>query len=416
MTGSRETGHKKRMLRSLAVAFLSLTLVSCQSTQAPPSVPTQAGPVLLPPSGVSAVAYGELPGWSSARLMDSVQAFQRSCSKLANRPKNADLSAKATWAGQVGEWQPACAAMARVRDEAGARAAYQSLFTPIEALSPDGNTRFTGYFEPTYEARRTPVPPFTEPVPALPADLIPNGSSPLQRLPDGRTRPYPSREEISRAGITPIAYAHPSDVFFLQIQGSGRLTFPDGSTTRAVYAAHNGHKFMSTANWLIETGRITRGQASMQGIRAWMDRAGPAEARVAMNHNPRYVFFRAEPEGDPSLGPVGAQGVPLTPLASMAVDTDIQPLGMPMFVETSAPGLGGHWSGLLISQDTGGAIKGAVRGDLYFGTGPDAGSRAGTMNAPGRLWVLLPRAVADRLLRSMQVSEAPGLGDPPAAP
>ena len=416
MTGSRETGHKKRMLRSLAVAFLSLTLVSCQSTQGPPSVPTQAGPVLLPPSGVSAVAFGELPGWSSARLMDSVQAFQRSCTKLANRRGDADLSAKATWAGQVSEWQPACTAMARVTDEAGARSAYQRLFTPIEALSPDGNTRFTGYFEPTYEARRTPVPPFTEPVPALPADLIPNGSSLLQRLPDGRTRPYPSREEISRAGVTPIAYAHPSDVFFLQIQGSGRLTFPDGSTTRAVYAAHNGHKFMSTANWLIETGRITRGQASMQGIRAWMDRAGPAEARVAMNHNPRYVFFRAEPEGDPSLGPVGAQGVPLTPLASMAVDTDIQPLGMPMFVETSAPGLGGHWSGLLISQDTGGAIKGAVRGDLYFGTGPDAGSRAGTMNAPGRLWVLLPRAVADRLLRSMQVSEAPGLGDPPAAP
>ena len=135
----------------------------------------------------------------------------------------------------------------------------------------------------------------------------------------------------------------------------------------------------------------------MQGIRAWMNRAGPAETRMAMNQNPRFVFFRAEAEGDPSLGPAGAEGVPLTPLGSMAVDTSLHPLGVPMFVQTTAPGLGGDWSGLLIAQDTGGAIKGPVRGDIYFGTGPEAGERAGTMNAPGRLWVLLPRAVAERM-------------------
>ena len=405
------------MLRSLAAIALSLVLASCQSSLRPPIVyPDQDVAVLKAPASTMTGAYGDLPGWSSVRLMDSLQAFKRSCERLAKRPKADYVSPNATWAGTVGEWIPVCATLARTNDEASARAAFESLFIPLEALSPDGKSRFTGYFEPTYEARRTPVAPYTEPVPALPADLVPNGASPLQRLPNGSTRPYPSREEITRSGVVPIAYAHPSDVFFLQIQGSGRLTFPDGSTTRAVYAAHNGQPFKSTANWLIQTGRITAGQASMQGIRAWMDRAGPAEARLAMNQNPRFVFFRAEPEGDPTLGPVGAQGVPLTPLGSMAVDTDIQPLGVPMFVQTTAPGLGGNWSGLLISQDTGGAIKGAVRGDLYFGTGPDAGARAGTMNAPGRLWVLLPRSVGQRLIRAMQVSDLSALGDPPLAP
>ena len=212
--------------------------------------------------------------------------------------------------------------------------------------------------------------------------------------------------------MTAIAYAHPADVFFMQIQGSGRLKFPDGHTVRAAYAAHNGHPFKSTANWLMETGRITAGEASMQGIRAWMDRAGPVETRLAMNHNPRFVFFRALPEGDPALGPEGAQSVPLTPLASMAVDTDIHPLGVPMYVQTEAPGLGGSWAGLLIAQDTGGAIKGPVRGDLYFGTGQQAGERAGTMNAPGRLWVFLPQAVAARLIR--ETADTPGYL--PAAP
>ncbi|MEE9381268.1 MAG: MltA domain-containing protein, partial [Hyphomonadaceae bacterium] len=216
-------------------------------------------------------------------------------------------------------------------------------------------------------------------------------------LSDGSLRPYPARGDIVPDPAKALGYAHPADVFFLQIQGSGRLSFPDGSTLRAAYATHNGHRFESTANWLLDTGRITRGEASMQGIRAWMDRAGLEAAHEAMNVNPRYVFFQSKPVGDPLLGPNGAHNVPLTPIGSVAVDTDLHPLGAPMFIETTAPGLGGAWSGLLIAQDTGGAIKGAVRGDIYFGTGHAAGQRAGTMNAPGRMWALLPRAIALRL-------------------
>ncbi|WP_035617209.1 murein transglycosylase A [Hyphomonas johnsonii] len=406
------------MLRSLAALTLSFVLVSCQSAPPPRPVPVAPPqqPVFSPPPASTPMAYHALPGWNSAQILPGLEAFKRSCARIETRPGNSLLSAKAAWAGSVSDWTAACAALDVVADEASARTVMETLFVPIGVSAPDGKSRFTGYFEPMYEARRSPVPPFTEPVPALPADLIPNGASPLQRLPNGQTRAYPARKDIVAGGVSAIAYAHPSDVFFLQIQGSGRLTFPDGSTTRAVYAAHNGQPFRSTANWLIETGRIRAGEASMQGIRAWMDRAGPAEARLAMNQNPRFVFFRAEPEGDPSLGPVGAQGVPLTPLGSMAVDTDIQPLGVPMFVETSAPGLGGAWSGLLVSQDTGGAIKGAVRGDLYFGTGMAAGDRAGTMNAPGRLWVLLPRAVAARLLASSRTASTGALGGVASAP
>jgi membrane-bound lytic murein transglycosylase A len=129
-----------------------------------------------------------------------------------------------------------------------------------------------------------------------------------------------------------------------------------------------------------------------------------------MNINPRFVFFQSLPEGDPDLGPNGAHNVPLTPLGSMAVDPEFHALGVPMFVQTTAPGLGGDWSGLLIAQDTGGAIKGPVRGDIYFGTGVDAGNRAGTMNAKGRLWVLLPRAVVERMFEAGLVAsvDSPG--------
>ena len=273
----------------------------------------------------------------------------------------------------------------------------QALFTPVEIIAPDGASRFTGYFEPTYQARLSPVPPFTEPIPGLPSDLVSSGGQVYQRLPGGGQRAYPSRAEITQSGVIPLAYAHPADVFFLQIQGSGRLLLPDGRTLRAVYAAHNGQPFRSTANWLMQRGWISRGEASMQGIRAWMDRNTPQRAREAMNANPRFVFFNLEPEGDPRLGPKGSFGVPLTPLGSMAVDLDYHAGGVPMFVQTTAPGLGGTWSGMLVSQDTGGAIKGPVRGDVYFGTGAQAGAAADTVNAPGRLWVLLPRAVAARL-------------------
>jgi membrane-bound lytic murein transglycosylase A len=392
-----------------------LILAACQTRPAPIEqrvpLPVPPGSSALPPSA-SPATYRELPGWSAASLTAPVQAFIRTCDRFTRRAFDAPLSLSAPWAGTAGDWQPACAALQAAPDDRAARAIFETQFVPLEIIDKDGKDKFTGYFEPRYEARRTPQAPFTEPVFTVPSDFVANGDSPLQRLPDGSTRPYPPRADITERGGAAMAYAHPADVFFLQVQGSGRLTFPDGTTLRAAYAAHNGQPFKSVANWLISTGRITRGEGSMQGIRAWMDRSTAAEVREAMNINPRFVFFQSLPEGDPDLGPNGAHNVALTPLGSMAVDPEFHALGVPMFVQTTAPGLGGDWSGLLIAQDTGGAIKGPVRGDIYFGTGIDAGNRAGTMNAKGRLWVLLPRAVAARMFEAGLVASLPAAGQP----
>lgn len=408
------------MIRFATLLFSAALLVACQSSP-PPAAPPPAGQgeipgLTTPPPASTPASYRDLPGWQSAPLAASLEAFRRTCDRFGRRAWDAPLSRSAAWAGTAEDWSPACASLSAPLDEAAARRVFESLFVPVEIIDPAGKPRFTGYFEPMYEARPAPEPGFTEPVMAIPSDFVANGDAPLQRLPDGKTRPYPPRAEITARGGQAIAWAHPSDVFFLQVQGSGRLTFPDGTTLRAAYGAHNGQPFKSVANWLIETGRITRAEGSMQGIRAWMDRAPADEVRQAMNINPRFVFFQSLPEGDASLGPNGAHNVPLTTLGSMAVDPAFHALGVPMFVQTTAPGLGGPWSGLLIAQDTGGAIKGPVRGDIYFGTGFDAGQRAGTMNAPGRLWVLLPRKVAERLYRDLgtgrvaEMRPAPGAG------
>ncbi|MEM7328663.1 MAG: MltA domain-containing protein [Pseudomonadota bacterium] len=391
-----------RIIGLLSVALLVLSGCETPPRQPAPQPPvaTQPQPAIDPSAWTMAsepVAFDSLPGWQSADLAPGLAALRRSCEVFERRDSGSYLSRRAPWAGVADDWLPACAALDVIGDPQSARAVMQALFTPVEIASDAGESRFTGYFEPTYPARLSPQAPYTEPVPALPADLVSDGGKVYQILPGGERRAYPARAEITRRGVQPLAYAHPADVFFLQIQGSGRLVLPDGQTLRAVYAAHNGQPFRSTANWLMQRGWISRGEASMTGIRAWMDRTSPARAREAMNANPRFVFFNLEAEGDPALGPKGSFGVPLTPLGSMAVDTSIHAGGVPMFIQTSAPGLGGTWSGLLVSQDTGGAIKGPVRGDLYFGTGPQAGAAADTVNAPGRLWVLLPRAVAERI-------------------
>ncbi|MBU3921097.1 MAG: murein transglycosylase A, partial [Alphaproteobacteria bacterium] len=345
-----------RRLRFLLPALLLLT--GCQTQPAPIVIARPDPGITAPPPSANPATYLELPGWSAAPLDAPLQAFRRTCDRFTRRAWDAPLSKNAPWAGTARDWQPGCDALIAARDGAAARAIFETHFIPLEIIDREGKQRFTGYYEPVYEARHTPEAPFTEPVFALPSDFVANGDQPLQRLADGSTRPYPARSEITARGGPAIAYAHPSDVFFLQVQGSGRLKFPDGTTLRAGYAAHNGQPFKSVANWLIQTGRITTGQGSMQGIRAWMDRSSAAEVREAMNINSRFVFFQSLPEGDPNLGPNGAHNVPLTPLGSMAVDPEFHALGVPMFVQTTAPGLGGDWSGLLISQDTGGAIKG----------------------------------------------------------
>ena len=218
-------------LRSFALLLL---LAACQTQPAPIKVIQPAGPDVQPPpvsppklpDWETPAEFSDLPNWPSVTLEAGVSAFKRSCEKFSGMEMTADLSASAPWAGRVEDWAAPCGALSAARSDEDARALMEQVFVPIEIIPPDGSRKFTGYFEPTYEARRTPTPPFTEPVPALPADLIPNNGKPLQRLPNGTTRPYPARAQITTSGVQAIAYAHPADVFFLQIQGSGRLTFP----------------------------------------------------------------------------------------------------------------------------------------------------------------------------------------------
>lgn len=343
------------------------------------------------------IAYTELPGWDSASLTPGFAALKRSCRRFAAVDSTRLLSQRAPWAGRYGDWQAACAALELVSDEASGRAVFEAMFRPVEVQSPGADARFTGYFEPTINVRARPSGEYTEPIPAVPSDLVERNGKVYQRGRNGRLKPYPSRKDITRRGVDALAYAHPADVFFLQIQGSGRMVFPDGSVMRAAYGANNGRPFRSTANWLMRKGWISRADADMTGIKAWMSTTSSRRMRQAMNANPRFVFFNAERIEEPGLGPKGSFGVPLTPLGSLAVDPAYHAAGIPMFVETNAPGLNGTWRGLVAAQDTGGAIKGAIRGDLYFGTGPQAGQAAETLNTSGRLWVLLPRKLAAQL-------------------
>ena len=186
------------MLRRLLLLASVLALASCQSAPPPapspkpsPTRPVDVAP--LPPAAIERPAsFRELPHWDAASIELPLSAFKRSCVKLQDRSAGDYMANVAPWAGYVAEWLPVCDAVNKATDDESARGILESLFTPVEIIDPNGNSRFTGYFEPLYEARYTPTPPFTEPVPALPADLVPNGTSPQQRLRNGSLRPYPS--------------------------------------------------------------------------------------------------------------------------------------------------------------------------------------------------------------------------------
>jgi membrane-bound lytic murein transglycosylase A len=193
-------------------------------------------------------------------------------------------------------------------------------------------------------------------------------------------------------------------VFFLHIQGSGRVHFDDGKVERVAYASQNGRTYTSIGRALIEEGELSKEKMSMQAIRNWMH-DHPGDARRVMEKDASFVFFKELPLGDPELGSPGAEGVSLTPGASLAVDLRLHPMGVPMFVDASAPDSDPDapqqsLQRLFIAQDTGGAIRGPVRGDVYFGFGPKAESMAGRMKSHGRLFVFLPKAVATRVADS----------------
>ena len=301
-------------------------------------------------------------------------------------------------------WQSVCADAAAMPapDNATARAFFETRFQPWQATQENGSAEglVTGYYEPLLKGDRVRTEHARYPLYAAPADLITvdMGSlhpelahlRPRGRLVGNRLVPYLTRREIESPAFTgrPIAWANdPVDLFFLQIQGSGRIELPDGSHLRVGFADHNGHPYVSIGRLLVDRGELKLEQASMQRIKKWGEQ-NPDLLPDLLASNPRFVFFRELPNS--LAGPLGAQGVPLTAGRSIAVDPRFVPLGAPVFLATTQPNSPLPLNRLMMAQDTGSAIRGGVRVDYFWGFGDAAGEQAGRMKQRGRKWVLLP--------------------------
>ncbi len=290
---------------------------------------------------------------------------------------------------------------------------FESRFLPWRLTNTDGTTSglVTGYYEPLLRGSRTRGKPYLQPVLGVPPDLLTidlasilpdlKGMRLRGRLQGNKVVPYFSRAEITaQEKDTPdrvLLYVDDAvELFFLQVQGSGRVRLADGSMVRLAYADQNGHPYQSIGKVLVERGEMTLEQASMASIKQWA-RANPHRLKELLNANPSYVFFREQPAGlNDGEGPSGALGVPLTPERSIAVDPRHVPLGAPVFLSTSQPDSAIPLRRLVLAQDTGGAIRGVVRADLFWGFGNQAGNQAGRMKQQGQMWVLLPPEAAPK--------------------
>lgn len=306
------------------------------------------------------------------------------------------------------DWKDACTAARGIdaADGAAIRAYFEGNFVPNQLRAADGSDTglITGYYEPLLRGARKRGGEFQTPLYRVPDDLLlvdlsgvyPNlkGMRLRGRLAGKKVVPYSTRAEIARAdanGKELLWVDNPVDAFFLEVQGSGRVELNDtGETVRVAYADQNGHPYKAIGRWLVEQGELTAADATMQGIKAWIQ-ANPGRRQELFNVNPSFIFFKEERLLDPRVGPKGALGVPLTPARSVAIDPQFVPLGAPLFLSTTEAGSETTMQRLVMGQDTGGAIRGAVRADFFFGFGNEAGDKAGRMKQRGQVWVLMPR-------------------------
>jgi len=355
----------------------------------------------VPPPRVSVlepVSYDDLPGWREDALDGVLRALRASCRALRFQTA----------------WREACAAADPLDADnvESLRLTLEANFVPHRLANPDGATQglVTGYYEPLLRGSRDQRGAYRFPLYAPPDDLLVIDLAAVNpelkntrlrgRLEGRRVVPYYSRAEIER-GIAPVAGKEIAwvddaiEAFFLQIQGSGRIQLESGELLRIGYADQNGHPYQSVGRYLVDRGELKLHEASMEGIRAWA-RTNPSRMEEMLNANPSYVFFRELPVRETGQtaaadGPIGALGVPLTPRRSIAVDPRHIPLGAPVFLSTTWPNSEAPLARLMLAQDTGGAIRGPVRADFFWGFGAEAGAMAGKMRQQGKMWVLLPR-------------------------
>lgn len=375
-------------LRATGV-FLALALTACATPKAngplvtppvtpsplPPAVEPVAPPSVAPPA-VTPTAFADLAGWETEDHLAALQAFRATCGV-----------AKASVAAEVCRRARALDPI----DEAAAKRFLETSFRP-ESLGDPG--LLTAYFSPVYEAGDQPDEIFSAPVRARPDDLVIVSAATVSQRVDGRLAPYPDRAEIETEGIGKVlAWMRPEDLFFLQIQGSGVLIFPDGTRKRAAFAAHNGRPFAGIARPMREQGLLKDSDTSGDAIRTWLADHRGDEADAVMRLNPRYVFFNLVEDDD--RDPAGAAGVSLPAGRAVAVDTSRHALGELLWIDAGAPVLTGAfpvYRRLVMALDTGGAIKGEVRADLYLGRGSAAGAEAGRVRHVLKMYRLVPIA------------------------
>ena len=399
--------------RALTATAVVLALSACAPTTTPPPAAPPADKLIFQP-----MTFATLTGWSAADVRPAYEAFAASCAKIAQRNDAEPFGGSAEY-GTVADWKPACTAALNSADmtDAAAHGFFDRYFTPARATN-NGNEigLFTGYYEPELNGSRKRTAKFQTPLLARPDDLVMvdlgafrdnlKGERIAGRVDGSKLVPYAKRGDIVAGSLGARAKAlvyvdDPVDAFFLQVQGSGRVKLADGSIIRVGYDGQNGYPYTGIGRLLIERGAIPKEQMSMQAIRAWLD-AHPGEAHALMNENASYVFFKELPISNPNEGAPGSAGIPLKAEASLAVDTRFHGLGAPMWIEAHAPAGDAakpdvDFNRLVVAQDTGGAIRGPVRGDVYWGAGKTAESVAGRMAHKGKLYVLLPKTVAAKL-------------------
>ncbi len=364
-----------------------------------------------PQVGFTPIAYEKLSGWGRDDPALALEAFGRSCGKLLSRPAKSTIGTHDIY-GTAGDWRLACEAVAALDSPvsaADARRFFEAWFQPFEVTSDgEGEGLFTGYYEPLLYGSKSKHGDYAVPLHLPPDDLLkvdlgkfdPDlaGRSIRGRIQGQEFIPYHSRDDIVQGAISGrdlelVWVDDEIEKFFLQIQGSGQVRLDDGTVIRVGYADQNGLPYRAIGRDLIEIGALTPENVSLQSIRQWLQ-AHPRRAREIMGRNKSYIFFRENTELDPTDGPIGAQNVPLIAGRSLAVDPRHVPLGAPLWLDTMAPWPEGELPlrRLMIAQDTGGAIKGAVRGDVFWGAGERAEHIAGHMKSKGRYFVFVPRA------------------------
>jgi membrane-bound lytic murein transglycosylase A len=345
-----------------------------------------------PPESSVPVSFSELPGFAADDLPAAFRVFRTSCAKMRG-------------AGVPSGLRDTCAAAADVAaDPAAVTAFFERRFIPRRITAP---AFLTGYYEPVVAGSLTATAAFPTPLYAAPPGLVgvtPGATSGLdpiltaaQKLPDGRLVALPDRAGIETGALIearPIAFvSDPVEAFFIQVQGSARLRLQDGTTRRLAYAGRNGYPYTSIGKILVKRLDVPPANMGMTQLKAWIRAAGQGETDAGtklMRENRAFVFFRFDDSLAPKAGPIGGAGVALTPLRSLAIDRSLWPYGLPFYVDTTLPDAT-PFRRLMVAQDTGAAIRGPGRADVFFGTGDVAGQESGAMRQPGTLFVLWPK-------------------------